>query len=67
MIAQEIEKVLPEVVSTNSEGYKSVDYGKITALLIEAVKELKQQNDTLREENQQMKQDIQALQNTSRM
>jgi len=44
VIAQEIEAVLPEVVVENPEGYKSVDYSKLTALLIEAVKELKAEN-----------------------
>ncbi|MEM1119631.1 MAG: tail fiber domain-containing protein [Bacteroidota bacterium] len=35
VIAQEIETVLPEIVTTNPDGYKSLDYGKLTALLIE--------------------------------
>ncbi|MEK8021480.1 MAG: tail fiber domain-containing protein [Candidatus Parabeggiatoa sp.] len=47
-IAQEVEKVIPEVVTTNHEGYKGVDYSKITAVLVEAVKELKAQNDALK-------------------
>ncbi len=38
-IAQNVEEVLPEVVRTNADGYKAVDYSKITALLNEAVKE----------------------------
>jgi hypothetical protein len=40
VIAQEIEEVLPEIVQTRDNGYKAVDYPKLTALLIEAVKEL---------------------------
>ena len=40
VIAQEIEQVLPEIVETRDNGYKAVDYPKLTALLIEAVKEL---------------------------
>jgi hypothetical protein len=40
VIAQEIEKVLPEVVKTDDEGMKSVAYGKVVGVLIEAVKEL---------------------------
>jgi hypothetical protein len=39
VIAQEIEKVLPEVVSTNDKGLKSVSYGNIVGVLIEAIKE----------------------------
>jgi hypothetical protein len=38
VIAQEVEKVLPELVR-ESDGIKSVAYGNITALLIEAIKE----------------------------
>ena len=42
VIAQEIEKILPEIVLTADDemGTKSVDYSRITAVLIEAVKEL---------------------------
>lgn len=39
-IAQQIEEHLPHVVATDKDGMKSVDYGKITALLVEAIKEL---------------------------
>jgi hypothetical protein len=46
VIAQEIEKIIPEVVHTDDNGYKSVAYGNITGLLIEAVKEL---NDKVQE------------------
>jgi len=40
VIAQEIEKVLPDVVTTRDNGYKAVKYEKIVPLLIEAIKEL---------------------------
>ena len=40
VIAQEIEAVLPELVTTRDNGYKAVKYDKLTAVLIEAVKEL---------------------------
>jgi hypothetical protein len=39
-MAQEIEKVLPEVVTTRDNGYKAVKYEKIVVLLIQAIKEL---------------------------
>ncbi len=48
LIAQEVEQVIPELVTTNTKGYKSIDYDKITAVLVEAVKELKTQNDALK-------------------
>ncbi len=40
VIAQEVEKVLPEIVETRDNGYKAVKYEKIVALLIESNKEL---------------------------
>jgi hypothetical protein len=44
LIAQDVEPIIPEVVQTDAEGYKSISYDKLSALLIEAVKELKQKN-----------------------
>lgn len=41
-IAQDLEKTLPELVATDKEGYKSVAYGNITAVLVEALKEQRQ-------------------------
>ncbi len=40
VIAQEVEQVLPELVATGSDGFKSVNYSGIIGVLIEAVKEL---------------------------
>jgi hypothetical protein len=40
VIAQEIESILPEAVTTRDSGYKAVNYEKIVPLLIEAVKAL---------------------------
>lgn len=39
LIAQEVEEVIPELVNTDRDGYKSVEYANLVALLIEAVKE----------------------------
>ena len=43
VIAQEIESVLPEVVTQRDSGYKAVKYDKIVPLLIEAIKELQEE------------------------
>jgi hypothetical protein len=49
LIAQEVEKVLPEVVSTNLEDkIKSVAYANVVGLLVEAIKELKDEVDHLK-------------------
>ena len=48
VIAQEIEKVLPEVVVTRDNGYKAVRYEKIVALLIQAIKDQQSQIDDLK-------------------
>ncbi|HBX50880.1 MAG TPA: hypothetical protein DEH02_07415 [Bacteroidales bacterium] len=39
VIAQELEKIFPELVNTDTKGYKSVDYAKLTPVLVEAIKE----------------------------
>jgi hypothetical protein len=41
VIAQEIQSVYPELVTEGGNGYLSVDYPKLTAVLLQSVKELK--------------------------
>ena len=61
VIAQNIEDVLPsavkEVESLNVEGetYKSVEYNQLSALFIEAIKELKEENKLLRADLESLK------------
>ncbi|GEM_PF-4941062 len=48
-IAQDVEKVFPEVVYTNGEsGLKSVDYAKLTVFLVEAIKEQQKEIEILK-------------------
>jgi hypothetical protein len=47
VVAQEVEKILPEVVS-GKDGNKAVAYGNMVALMIEAIKELKDEVDELK-------------------
>ncbi len=56
-IAQEIEKIVPEVVvkEVNAEEYRSVKYDKIVALLLEGIKEQQRQIDLLKSELQILK------------
>jgi hypothetical protein len=39
LIAQNVRKYFPEVVSMNGEGYYYVDYNKLNAVLVEGIKE----------------------------
>ena len=58
VIAQEIEKVLPEVVITRQDGYKAVKYEKIIPLLVQGLKEQQ-------EEINQLKKDLDEFRNRS--
>ncbi len=56
LIAQDVEKVYPELVITNlSTGLKSVEYGNLVAPLIEAIKEQQKQIEVLKEEIERLK------------
>ena len=46
-VAQEVKKVLPEVVMEQPDGSLAIDYGRLTPVLLEAIKELKKQNEML--------------------
>ena len=48
VIAQDVERVVPEIVSSNSSGSKTVSYDSLIPLLIEAIKEQQTQIDDLR-------------------
>ena len=61
VIAQELEKVYPELVRTTSKGYKTVDYMKLTAILIEAVKEQQQVIEELENKNIKFKNEIEKI------
>ncbi|MCF0062293.1 tail fiber domain-containing protein [Dyadobacter chenwenxiniae] len=47
LIAQEVEQIFPELVSTNKDGFKSVNYIGLVPHLIESVKELKRKTDEI--------------------
>jgi FtsZ-binding cell division protein ZapB len=53
--------VLPEVVKEGVDGEKAVAYSELIPVLVEAVKELKTESDDLREENQSLRQRLEAL------
>jgi len=45
LLAQELARVLPELVSTGPDGYQAVNYAQLAPVLIEAIKELKAESD----------------------
>lgn len=55
LIAQEVEKVYPEVVHNAKDGYKSVNYAVLVGALVEAIKELEAEVAGLKAENAQLK------------
>jgi hypothetical protein len=61
-IAQEVEKVLPEVVSRDRDGYKSVAYANIVPVLVEAIKQQQRQMAKMYEQNRTLQRQTSALQ-----
>jgi hypothetical protein len=61
MIAQEVEKVFPEVVQTGKEGMKSITYGQFAGVLVEAVKDLKKEHDELKRQNKTLADEVAFL------
>lgn len=61
LIAQEVEPVLPELVIHDKNGFKSIAYGNLTAVLVEAVKELKAQNEKQQKFMEQQQSEIEVL------
>jgi hypothetical protein len=48
VIAQEVQKEFPEMVEMQENGYLAVDYRQLVPVMIEAIKELKQELDFLK-------------------
>lgn len=75
VIAQEVEKVFPEVVDTDKQGFKSVNYPALVAPVISAIKELynklvgvdarvaelERENALLKAQNQELKKDVDQI------
>jgi hypothetical protein len=54
LIAQEVQKIFPELVQTDEKGFLSVNYIGLIPHLIEAVKELRNENKDLKNINQKL-------------
>ncbi|MBI4218261.1 MAG: tail fiber domain-containing protein [Elusimicrobia bacterium] len=61
MIAQDVEKVFPEWVGTDSAGYKSLTVSGFEALTVESFRELNQENDRLEERNRKLQERLRLL------
>jgi hypothetical protein len=61
LIAQEVEKVFPQLVVTDDKGFKAVDYVKLVPVLIESVKSQQREMDQLLQTIKEMKEEIKSL------
>lgn len=53
LIAQEVETIFPELVKTNVDGYKAVNYVQLTPILLEAIKELSNREIALQQQKEE--------------
>lgn len=60
-IAQEVEKIFPDLVGTDSNGYKTVNYIGVIPVLTEAIKTQQEEIKELKTENEQLKSSIEQL------
>ena len=64
-IAQEAEKIVPELVTEDAKGYKQISYSGFVPLLSEAIKEVHQESKrdiaSVSEENEELKKQVEAL------
>lgn len=61
LIAQEVQKIFPELVQTDEKGFLSVNYIGLIPHLIEAVKELKNENNDLKSENKDFRNRLEKI------
>ena len=54
VIAQEVQKVIPEVVKERDDGYLAVKYDQLVPVLIEAVKDQQKQIDDLKKKLEEL-------------
>jgi hypothetical protein len=61
VIAQELEKVYPELVVTGADGFKSVNYVGLIAPMIDSIQTLKAENDDLKAKNEALEKRLTAI------
>lgn len=60
-IAQDMEKIVPQVVVTDTDGYKGIDYAKLTPVLVEAIKEQQHMIEALQSTNKELRSEIMLM------
>lgn len=63
LIAQEVEQILPELVSEDASGYKQIDYSRLPLMTIQAVKELASVVDAQKSQIKRQQAEIDQLKN----
>ncbi len=61
LIAQDVEKVFPEMVSVDAHGFKMVNYSELPYLTLVAIRELKTENDSLRTQLAERQRELENL------
>lgn len=61
-VAQDLEQLVPNAVFDRADGYKGVDYGKVTPVLVAAVQELRAEVEALKAERDALRTEVQTYQ-----
>jgi hypothetical protein len=61
LVAQEVENLFPELVRTDEDGFKAVAYDKLSAVLLQGIKEQQKEIESVKVENQKIKSELQLL------
>jgi len=61
LLAQDVEKVFPEMVSVDAHGFKTVNYSELPYLTLVAIRELKSENDSLRAQLAERQRELEDL------
>ena len=61
LIAQDVQAVFPELVATDADGFLTVDYSRLPLMTVQAVKELKAENDDLKRRLAALESTLEAL------
>lgn len=60
-VAQQVEKIFPEIIKTDSKGYKAMSYSQLAAPIVEAIREVNSENQKLKQENLSLKARLQKI------